>query len=97
MQNTSYKKMAGTAAVFISADYHNSSPVERDGLIWNAEELHLEELPKQRNTKPAMATVLALEGLEDYEKPTSGDIREVSSMGIRFIYCGRAKAWVQID
>ncbi len=42
-----YKKMAGTSAVFLSANFEKASPVERDGVIWTSEELHLESLPKQ--------------------------------------------------
>ncbi|ODS23994.1 hypothetical protein AB835_05990 [Candidatus Endobugula sertula] len=89
--------MAGTAAVFISADYQNASPVERDSLVWNAEELHLSELPEQRQQKPAMATVLALEGLEYYDQPENGDIRQVECMGVEFVYSARARAWVQLE
>jgi len=96
MNQHCYKKMAGTAAVFIVSDYSQASPVERDGLIWQASELHLEELPQQHQKKPSMATVLALEGLEDYEKPDNGDIRKVSSMGIDFIYFEKVKGWIQV-
>jgi hypothetical protein len=42
-----YKTMAGTSAVFLSADYDKAKPVERDGLIWSAAELHLEQFPSQ--------------------------------------------------
>lgn len=92
---SNYQKMAGTAAVFIAADYNHASPVEREGLNWSADELHLADLPKYRQQKPAMATVLALEGLEDYDKPQAGDVREVASMGIDFVYSEKARAWVQ--
>ena len=54
MLASSYKKMAGTSAVFLSADYGGASPVERDGMVWSAEELHLDQLTTDRNPKPAM-------------------------------------------
>jgi hypothetical protein len=65
-----YKKMAGTSAVFLREDYDGPSPVERDGMIWQAAELHLDELPDEFTPLDAMANVLALEGLEDYDPAT---------------------------
>ncbi|MFT5117119.1 MAG: hypothetical protein ACI9NY_000647 [Kiritimatiellia bacterium] len=96
MSTISYKKMAGTSAVFISAEFNHASPVERDGMIWTAEELHLEDLPQRRQEKPAMANALALEGLEDYDQPGNGDVRYVNSIGVSFVYFERVHAWVQI-
>lgn len=96
MYSTAYKKMAGTSAVFISAGYSKASPVERDGIIWDAKELHLQDLPKHRQEKPAMANVLALEGLEDYDRPSNGDVRRVESMEADFVYFERIHAWIQI-
>ena len=91
-----FKKMAGTSAVFLSSDFEQASPVERDGMIWSAAELTLYELPPQLNKKPAMATVLALEGLEDYDPPDNGDVRKVEAVGTEFVYLERVKAWVQL-
>ena len=91
-----YKKMAGTAAVFLSADFDKASPVERDGLIWSAEELHLEQFPAQHQRKPAMSTVLALEGLEEYDQPVDGDLRRVESLDAEFVYFGLIHGWIQI-
>lgn len=130
-----YKKMAGTSAVFLSADFDNASPVERDGLEWGLEELHFnalieqvlpddilatdlfsQDLPsenfwqqlntifqalilqakEQRRQKPSMATVLALEGLEEYDPPAHGDIRQVEALNAAFIYNVRIKGWIQI-
>lgn len=130
-----YKKMAGTSAVFLLADFDNASPVERDGLEWGLEELHFnaliehvlkedilatslfsQDLPpekfwQQLNTifqalilqakeqgrqKPSMATVLALEGLEEYDPPGHGDIRQVEALNTAFIYNVRIKGWIQI-
>ncbi len=88
--------MAGTSAVFLSADFEKASPVERDGLIWSAEELHLDQLPKQRQQKLSMANVLALEGLEDYEMPANGDVRWVESVGSEFIYFDLIHGWIQL-
>ena len=97
--NTSkdYKKMAGTSAVFIIDSYDRASPVERDGMCWSAEELHLAELPSERNNKPAMANALALEGLEEYEPPANGDTRRVESLDSDFIYFEKIRGWVQIN
>lgn len=97
MVSNAYKKMAGTAAVFISADYDKATPVERDGLIWSADELHLADLPTEHQIKPALATVLALEGLEEYDPPQNGDIRGVASMGMDFIYFEKIQGWVQLE
>ena len=91
-----YKKMAGTSAVFLSADFGKASPVERDGLIWSAAELHLEQLPAQHQRKAAISTVLALEGLEDYDLPEDGDLRRVESVDADFVYFGLIQGWVQI-
>ena len=92
-----YKKMAGTSAVFLREDYDGPSPVERDGMIWQAEELPLDELPSEFTPLDAMANVLALEGLEDYDPATHGDIRRVDSVGEYFVYLERIQGWVQVD
>jgi hypothetical protein len=91
-----YKKMAGTSAVFLREDYAGPSPVERDGMIWQAEELHLDELPGKFTPLDPMANVLALEGLEDYDPATHGDIRRVDSVGEYFVYLERIQGWVQV-
>jgi hypothetical protein len=90
-----YKKMAGTSAVFLRDDYDGPSPVERDGMIWLAAELHLEELPGEFTPLPAMANVLALEGLEDYDPASHGDVRRVDSVGEYFVYLAKIRGWVQ--
>ena len=96
MNATVYKKMAGTSAVFLSADFAKASPIERDGMIWTSKELHLEQLPSQRQHKPPMANVLALEGLENYDLPDNGDVRRVESIGEEFIYFDLIRGWVQL-
>ena len=88
--------MAGTSAVFLAADYGHASPVERDGMEWSAEELSLDQLPAQLIPKPDMATVLALEGLEEYDAPDNGDVRRVDSVDAQFVYLERIKGWVQL-
>ena len=93
---TNYKRMAGTAAVFVLDSYKGPSPVERDGLVWSEEELHLEELSDRLRECPAMANALALEGLEEYDPPRDGDVRQVTSLGVSCVYLHRARAWVQI-
>ncbi len=95
MIESTYKKMAGTSAVFLSSNFSSASPVERDGLTWSAEELHLEKLPLQTQEKPSMPNVLALEGLEEYDKPNNGDIRRVESINAEFIYFELIRGWVQ--
>jgi hypothetical protein len=97
MVDLTYKKMAGTSAVFLSAEFGKASPVERDGKIWTSEELQLENLPKLRQQKPSMANALALEGLEDYDMPSNGDVRRVESIGAEFIYFELAHGWVQLN
>lgn len=91
-----YKKMAGTSAVFLSAAFDKASPVERDGMVWTAEELHLEQLPSQHQQKPVMPNALALEGLEEYDMPQNGDVRRVESIDAEFVYFDVIHGWVQI-
>lgn len=91
-----FKKMAGTSAVFVRDDLDTASPVERDGMVWQAEELHLDEAPGQLTHRDAMANVLALEGLEDYDPPKHGDVRRVESIGAEFVYVQRIRGWVQL-
>ena len=93
--HAAYKKMAGTAAVFLSTEFDKASPVERDGMVWTAEELHLDKLPTQQLRKPPMQTVLALEGLEEYDRPDDGDLRRVDSVGSDFVYFQLISGWVQ--
>ena len=90
-----YKKMAGTSAVFLRENYDGQAPVERDGMVWQAQELHLEELPANLTPRDAMANVLALEGLEDYNPASQGDVRKVDSVGEYFVYLERIHGWVQ--
>jgi ectoine hydroxylase-related dioxygenase (phytanoyl-CoA dioxygenase family) len=97
MSESTYQKVAGTAAVFLMSDYTKASPVERDGMHWTAKELHLEKLPEQRQQKAAMPNALALEGLEDYEPPENGDLRFVESIGKEFMYFGLIRGWVQVS
>lgn len=89
-----YKKVAGTSAVFLKASHKGPSPVERDGLSWNADELYSAELDAKL-LKPAVSSVLALEGLEEYDPPTDGDCRTVLSVGSAFVYVAKKKAWVE--
>ncbi len=89
--------MAGTAAVFILADRHANSPVERDGLIWTGAELHLNSIPDQLTRKESMATNLALEGLESYDPPSHGDVRLVTALNSSFVYLEPAKSWVELS
>lgn len=92
----SYKKIAGTVAVFVLSQLSVSSAIERDGLSWSFKELHLDSLPLQKTRKPTLATLLALEGLEDYEPPTNGDIRRVESINSDFVYSAKMRGWAQI-
>lgn len=92
----SYKKMAGTAAVFVFADQHANKPVERQGETWSDAELQLQTLPPALQPKPSMASSLALEGLESYDPPQHGDLREVSALNARFVYIDGIKGWVEV-
>ena len=92
-----YKRMAGTSAVFLREDYDGPSPVERDGMVWQADELHLDELPGKLSPLEAMANALALEGLEDYDPATHGDLRRVNSIGEYFVYLEPVRGWVQVE
>ncbi len=74
-----YKKMAGTAAVFVLADQHANKPVERQGEIWSAQELHLDTTQAALTSKTSMARSIALEDMERYDQPRPGDVREVSA------------------
>lgn len=91
-----YKKMAGTAAVFVYAHLHANSPVERDGMIWTDAELHLDSLQSdQLSPREPIASSLALEGLEDYDPPAHGDLREVTALDSYFVYVEGIKGWVE--
>ncbi len=90
-----YMKLAGTSAVLIKTSFSKSSPIERDGPEWSASELNADAITST-NKKGDMATVLALEGLEEYDPPSGGDMRFVKSIGQNFIYSNMIKAWIQI-
>lgn len=91
-----FKKMAGTAAVFVVADQHANKPVERQGLVWDEHELQLHTLPAELTPKPAMATNLALEGLETYDPPHHGEVRAVTALDTHFVYIAPIKGWVEL-
>ena len=91
-----YKKLAGTSAVFILDSYKGASPVDREGLVWTESELHLEQMPSEKTPLAAMANGLALEGLEDYDPPSDGDVRQVNSLGASFVYMKSIRGWVQL-
>ena len=91
-----YRKMAGTSAVFVLAHRHFDAPVDREGMIWNDEELHTNTLPNKLNHKPALSTNLAPEGLEEYDPPCHGDLREVVSLDAHFAYIDSIKGWVEL-
>lgn len=90
-----FKKMAGTCAVFIDENDLHSSAQERDGLTWSATELHLEQIPEHLTRKEPMQNSLSLEGLEDYDPPSHGDVRLMQCVNSDFVYIAPAKAWVQ--
>lgn len=96
MSERRYRKMAGTAAVFVAADYAGPLPVERDGPLWTDAELGLTEAPRSLHWQPVIESTLALEGLEDYAPPAPGDARFVSKPGVAFVYIGKIRGWVQI-
>jgi len=96
MVTHTYKKMAGTSAVFVCDDNSRPSPVERDGMKWTADELHMSEISHCQREKPAMANALSLEGLEDYDPPEDGDVRIVNSLECSFIYLQRTHSWMQL-
>ena len=87
--------MAGTSAVFLAADYAGASPVERDGPQWTAQELHLDGVWPELHHLSPMATVLSLEGLEEYDPPQPGDVRLVQSLGVEFVYWQPVRGWIQ--
>lgn len=96
MAEQRYKKMAGTAAVFVFAEGHDSAPVERDGMVWEGAELHIETMPAQLNEREPIASTLALEGLEEYDPPSHGDHRFVRALDSHFAYIGELRGWVEI-
>jgi len=96
MRERTYKKMAGTSAVFIPADYSTASPVERDGLVWTDVELHMPASPQALAWKAPLATSLALEGLEEYDPPVAGDARYINNLGMAFVYNREIRGWVAL-
>lgn len=96
MRERFYKKMAGTSAVFIPAEFNQASPVERDGLVWTAAELSMPDSPQSLHWKPPLDSSLALEGLEEYDPPSAGDARYVAKLGIGFVYIAKIRGWVAL-
>lgn len=99
MMQRSYKKMAGTSAVFIPAGFVPAAPVERDGLIWTDAELGMPDHSLNAQAlqwKLPVDSSLALEGLEEYDPPTEGDARYVNKLGIAFVYVGKIRGWVAL-
>jgi len=96
MKQRLYKKMAGTSAVFIPADFASASPVERDGLVWTDAELAMPSSRQALQWKPPLDSSLALEGLEEYEPPATGDARYINNLGISFVYIGKIRGWVAL-
>ena len=96
MKQRTYKKMAGTSAVFILTNFDSPSPVERDGLTWTDSELSMPTSPKTLQWKPPIDSALALEGLEEYDPPCDGDARYVNKLGIALVYIGQIQGWVAL-
>ena len=96
MEQRIYKKMAGTSAVFLRADFDSPSPVERDGLTWTDTELSMPSSPHTLKWKPPIESALALEGLEEYDPPSNGDARYVNKLGIALVYIGKIRGWVAL-
>lgn len=92
-----YKKLAGTAAVFILADHTGTAPVERSGMVWQGSELHFDQWPDEFNWCEDIGSPLALEGLEAYDPPAHGDARRVLSMDMSLVYLQGIRGWVQIS
>jgi len=78
--------VAGSAAILLVTDIENASPIDPEEMIWPAEELHFEKLPKEHRRKPIMQTLLPLECLEEYDKPDIGDLHCVEAVGSDFVY-----------
>src|SRR5690606_33897063 len=96
MRARNYKKMAGTSAVFIPADFNSASPVERDGLVWTDAELSMPDSPQPLQWKAPLQSSLALEGLEEYDPPQAGDARYVIHVGMAFVYIEKIRGWVAL-
>lgn len=96
MKQRIYKKMAGTSAIFIPADFAKSSPVERDGLVWTDEELGMPSTSQSLRWKSPLESTLALEGLEEYDPPTMNDARYINNLGIALVYIGKIRGWVAL-
>lgn len=91
-----YKKMAGTSAVFVAADHSGPSPVERDGLTWTEHELGVDMCSRTLHWREPMDSSLALEGLEEYDRPQHGDARYVNKLHAAFVYIDKIQGWVEI-
>lgn len=96
MSLRTYKKMAGTSAVFISSQFEQAAPVERDGLTWTETELGLRQQPLALRWQAPLQTTLALEGLETYDPARAGDARYVIQMGMAFMFVEKIRGWVAI-
>lgn len=96
MQQRTFKKMAGTSAVFVPADFSTPVPVERDGMVWTEGELSMPSTRQGLQWKPPMESALALEGLEEYDPPADGDARYCNKLGIALVYIGKIRGWVAL-
>ena len=96
MKERIYKKMAGTSAIFIPADFASSSPVERDGLAWTDAELSMPASPQPLQWQPPLESTLALEGLEEYDPAKDGDARYINNLGIALVYISKIRGWVAL-
>lgn len=96
MNERIYKKIAGTSAIFIPADFAHSSPIERDGLVWTDAELSMPSTPQALHWQPPLESTLALEGLEEYNPAKDGDARYINNLGIALVYIGKIRGWVAL-
>lgn len=96
MKERIYKKIAGTSAIFIPADFASSSPVERDGLAWTDSELGMPTIPQPLRWQPPLESTLALEGLEEYDPANDGDARYINNLGIALVYISKIRGWVAL-
>lgn len=53
-------------------------------------------MPATGEIKADIANALALEGLEQYDAPSHGDQRRVTSLDANFVYLEPIKGWVQV-
>ena len=65
-------------------------------MVWTDAELSMPSSPQTLLWKPPLVSTLALEGLEEYDPPSTHDARYVNNIGMAFVYIAKIRGWVAL-